>query len=102
MWSFLLPALLCFCVCSTASALKLGSGTHTSSFGEAVESATDFLLDAKMQIQQMDDLKKDVEVLAEDVKAGGDKARHGSLLSTPGSDATHQGRVLEESIFPPH
>ena len=58
-----------FCVASVASSLQLARQSG------AVESATDFLLDAKMQIQQMDDLKQDVEALSQDVQAGGDKAK---------------------------
>ena len=68
-----------FCVASVASSLQLARQSG------AVESATDFLLDAKMQIQQMDDLKQDVEALSQDVQAGGDKAKWELLFcaSTP-------------------
>ena len=41
----------------------------------AVENATDFLMDAKMQVQQMDDLRKEVGELAPKIDAGKDEAR---------------------------
>lgn len=78
-------------VCSvTLPALKTN---HNRIVGQVVESTADSLMDAKLQIQQMDDLKKEVESLADHVKAGGNQARleyfsfgcqHGHAL-TPGS-----------------
>ena len=82
-----------FCVASVASSLQLARQSG------AVESATDFLLDAKMQIQQMDDLKQDVEALAQDVQAGGDKAKW-DLLSCASTRklSVASASVCEESI----
>lgn len=64
-----------FCVLCGSSALKRSQVSSTSRRGVALESATDFLLDAKMQTQQMSDMTTEVGNLAEYVKAGGDKAR---------------------------
>lgn len=66
--SCLLIVLLAVCT----HALKLNHGSKISEF---VEDATDFLLDARWQIQQMDDLSKEVGELAEEVKAGEGTAR---------------------------
>ena len=41
----------------------------------AAEDATDFLMSAKMQVQQMDDLRKEVGELAPKIDAGKDEAR---------------------------
>ena len=71
-----LYSLLCLCTFSTVLALQRGSRiTSAKEAGDAFESATDFLLDAKMQIQRLDDLTKEAGRLKEYVEAGGDKAR---------------------------
>lgn len=71
-----LYSLLCLCTFSTVLALQRGSRiTSAKAAGDAFESATDFLLDAKMQIQHLDDLTKEAGRLKEYVEAGGDKAR---------------------------
>ena len=64
--------LLCLCFAS------LGAALQAARHADVVESATDFLLDAKMQVKQMDALKQDVEALAQDVQAGGNTARWAS------------------------
>jgi hypothetical protein len=70
-WSLM----LCLCVFPGAAALKSNRVARISGRGDAIKSATDFLLDAKLQTQQMDDMTKEVDILAEYVKAGGHKAR---------------------------
>lgn len=45
-----------------------------------LEDATDFLMDAKFQVQQMDDLKNEVEELKPKIDAGEEEAR--SILSS--------------------
>lgn len=66
---------ICVMLCwnPAATALKHGSSARTKS--DAAESAADFLLSAKMQAQQLDDLTAEVGSLAADVSAGGDRAR---------------------------
>jgi hypothetical protein len=75
MWFVFSNALICVSCYSAASALKIGSSVRTTGAGNGIDSAADFLLDAKMQTQQMDDLKSEVGDCAEHVKAGGGKAR---------------------------
>jgi len=70
---------LCICPFWLAPALNHGASARLRGIGDAIEGATDFLLDAKMQTQHMDDLKKEVEDLAEDVKAG--SVGNGTALS---------------------
>jgi hypothetical protein len=71
-----LPSLLvCVCILPLAGALKHGNSAHANGLDDKLNTATDFLLDAKMQVEQMDDLTKEVDALTEDVGAGEDKAR---------------------------
>ena len=63
MKQFLLSTLSLLC-CTSALQLR----------GDGLQSATDFLLDAKWQIAQMDDVSKEVDTLAKQVDAGGDLA----------------------------
>ena len=63
---------VCFLVllCNAAS-LEV----NASSRRDVLEDASDYLLDARWQTQQMDDLSKEVGDLAAGVQAGGDTAR---------------------------
>jgi hypothetical protein len=63
---------VCFLVLlSNAAALEVNLGSRR----DVVEDASDFLLDARWQTQQMDDLSKEVGELAAGVQAGGSTAR---------------------------
>ena len=55
--------------------VAIGLGHASELRAHAIEDATDFLLDAKMQIQQIDDLKKEVDELVPKVDAGEDESR---------------------------
>ena len=57
------------------AAAAMGLGHASELRAHAIEDATDFLLDAKMQIQQIDDLKKEVDELVPKVDAGEDESR---------------------------
>ena len=71
-----LPSLLvCVCILPLAGVLKHGNSAHANGLDDKLNTATDFLLDAKMQVEQRDDLTKEVDALTEDVGAGEDKAR---------------------------
>ena len=73
------PSLLVFvCIAPLAGALKHGTFAHANGVGDKFAIATDLLLDAKMQVEQMDDLTKEVGALTLDVGAGEDKARPAS------------------------
>lgn len=73
------PSLLvCVCIFPLAGALSHGTLAHANGVGDNFAIATDLLLDAKMQVEQMDDLTKEVGALTADVGAGEDKARHAS------------------------
>jgi len=86
----------------------IGLGHASELRAHAIEDATDFLLDAKMQIQQMDDLKKEVDELAPKVDDGEDDARKAltrliALSNEPNakwimekSEKTGAGRLREE------
>ena len=63
---------VCFLVLlSNAASLEVNAGSQR----DVVEDASDYLLDARWQTQQMDDLSKAVGDLAAGVQAGGDTAR---------------------------
>ena len=69
---YLSMRIICFFVllCNSA-ALDVKLGSHR----DVVEDAADFLLDARWQTQQMDDLSKEVGELAASVQAGGSTAK---------------------------
>ena len=75
MTSVHIPCVWCVLLFHVVAALQHGSRAQTKGPSDAVETAADFLLDAKLQAQQMDDLTKEVESLAQDVGAGGENAR---------------------------
>lgn len=79
MAAFRIAALCLLMFAPAAAALKHSGALRAKAPGDAMESATDFLLDAQMQVRQMDDLTAEVETLAASVAAGGDKARPGGL-----------------------
>ena len=64
-----------FCVLPAAHSLQHRGGAGALGLGDTLESATDFLLDAKMQTQHMDDLTMEVKSLKLNVAAGGDRAK---------------------------
>ena len=67
---------LCLLIALPAAvALQHSGELRAKAPGDALESATDFLLDAQMQVRQMDDLSAEVESLAASVASGGDPAR---------------------------
>jgi hypothetical protein len=63
--------LLLFAMPLAMLALKHGGNIAKS----PVEDAADFLMDAKMQVQQMDDLRNEVEELAPKIETGEDEAK---------------------------
>ena len=88
MTSVHIPCVWCVLLFHVVAALQHGSRAQTKGPSDAVETAADFLLDAKLQAQQMDDLTKEVESLAQDVGAGGENARC-KLFGLPFQDACH-------------
>jgi len=77
-----LVAVLCASILSVPVSCKVSglrqrqSGAHSlNPPSEFVSNAADFLLDAKMQVDQIDQLETEVKALLPDLAAGGDKPR---------------------------
>ena len=66
---------------------------------EAVENAADFLLDAKVQADQLEALKKEVMDLVPRVNAGGFQARRYSIYLLPPCLATFRRDALSRLIY---
>ena len=72
--------LVCVCIFPLTGALKHGTVARANGVGDKFAIAADLLMDAKMQVEQMDGLTKEVEALTADVGAGEDKARLATSL----------------------
>ena len=51
--------------------------------GRVAGHAEDYLLDASVQARQLDELKQNVDILAQNVQAGGQKARWENIVTAP-------------------